>query len=150
MLKYLIILILLALLCLLLWGWGGYSYTIYSSAQTGEEGIVLFLEQSAVSPAPEEGITLGIREITAYTPSPEETDDSPCITASGLDICQTRLSVVATNELPFGRKVEIAGQEYLVADRMSKKYPNRYDLLMYSKEEALNFGKQNLEVKLLK
>src|SRR5882724_9437368 len=42
--------------------------------------------------------------VTAYTSVPEETDDTPFITAMGT---KTRDGIVATNMLPFGTKVKI-------------------------------------------
>jgi 3D (Asp-Asp-Asp) domain-containing protein len=88
-----------------------------------------------------------IRTITAYTPSPDETDETPCITASGVNICdgtvkQSGLRVIATNELPLWSKVEIDGVVYTVLDRMNERYFYRYDILVSSKDEAKKWGVQ--------
>ena len=103
---------------------------------------------SKIVPQP---VVLGKRIITAYTASPEETDNTPCEGAlAGINFCETKLAIVATNELPFGTRIEIDGKEYLVADRMNRRYQYRYDILMSSKVEALQFGKQIKEVKIIK
>ena len=46
--------------------------------------------------------------LTAYTSDPAQTDDTPCITASGLDVCaRNEENVVAANFLPMGTRVRI-------------------------------------------
>ena len=75
---------------------------------------------------------------TCYTASPDETDDSPFITANGTDLRKTKDNVIAANWLPFGTKVEIDGKEYVVHDRMNKRYSKyRVDILVGSKKEAM-------------
>lgn len=86
-----------------------------------------------------ENSLLGWRVITAYSSCPEETDDTPFITASGQEV---RKGIIATNELPIGTLVEIDGEIYEVQDRMNARYDYRIDIWMPSKEEALAFGKQ--------
>lgn len=95
-------------------------------------------------------IPLGSREITAFNTLPEQTDDTPCISASNMDICQTDKLIAASNEFDFGDKLLIDGQVYEIQDRMSLKYQTRIDLLMKSKSSALSFGKQVKEVYILK
>ena len=79
--------------------------------------------------------------ITAYSSSPEETDDTPFITASGKYVHQ---GVVAANFLPFGTKIklpEIFGDRvFTVEDRMHENYNDRVDIWFSSKEEAIKFG----------
>lgn len=90
---------------------------------------------------------LGWRIITAYSSCPEETDDTPFITASGQRV---RDGIIATNELPIGTKVIIEGLgEFEVQDRTNKRYDYRVDIWMSSKEEALNFGRQLKEIYIL-
>jgi len=86
---------------------------------------------------------LGYRIITAYSSCPEETDDTPFITASN--------QRVRKGELPFGTKVVIEGLgEFEVQDRTNSRYGYRIDVWMSSKEEALNFGRQTREIYVLK
>jgi len=85
--------------------------------------------------------------IYAYSSEIEQTDDSPFITASGKRV---RHGIIASNCLPFGSKVLVNGKEYVVEDRMNKKYSCEYfDIWMPTREEALNWGKQIKEVKIL-
>ena len=87
---------------------------------------------------------------TAYTPRPEETDETPYLTAAGT---RTREGVVAANWLPFGTKVKIDGKIYTVEDRMNSRYtaafPARIDIVFTSLEKARKFGKQKIEIEIL-
>ena len=79
--------------------------------------------------------------ITAYTSTPEETDDSPFITASGKRV---RDGIVATNVLPFGTKVKIpelfGDKIFIVEDRMHKRKVHFMDVWMPTKAGAIQFG----------
>ena len=91
--------------------------------------------------------------VTAYSSSPDETDDTPCIAASGYDLCKhDRENVVACNFLPFGTKVRFpeldADRTYTVVDRMHERFNSRMDIWMKSKEAAKNFGKKYLTVEI--
>ena len=90
------------------------------------------------------------RYITAYSAEVAQTDSTPCIAASGINVCESDLPIIATNELPFWTKVEIGGKMYVVLDRMSNKYPHRYDILFGTKKEAIDFGIQLLPVRVIK
>lgn len=61
--------------------------------------------------------------VTTYTSRPEETDDTPNITASGT---RTRPGVAASNVLPFGTKFKIPAlfgdQIFTIEDRMNSRY----------------------------
>jgi len=88
--------------------------------------------------------------LTAYTPRPEETDDTPYITASGELV---REGIVACPiYLPFGTLIEIDGEIYECQDRMNPRfwYQNRFDILMFDLEKAREFGKKVVEVKIIK
>lgn len=79
--------------------------------------------------------------ITGYSSTPEETDDTPFITASGAGV---RPGIVAANFLPFGAKVRIpelfGNRVFVVEDRMHPKNDGKIDIWFSSKKEALNFG----------
>lgn len=82
--------------------------------------------------------------VTAYSSTPEETDDTPFITAAGTDV---RDGIVANNLLPFGTKVrmpDIYGDKvFVVEDRMNTRKGNYHvDVWLPSKTEAINFGAQ--------
>ena len=87
---------------------------------------------------------------TAYTPRPEETDETPYLTPAGT---KTREGVIAANWLPFGTKVKIDGKIYTVEDRMNSRYtasfPARIDIVFNSLEKAKKFGKQKIEIEIM-
>ena len=88
--------------------------------------------------------------ITAYSSTPDETDDTPFITASGT---QVRDGIVATNLLPFGTKIKIpalfGNKVFTVEDRMHARKRNVVDVWMSSKEHALQFGSSYTEIAVL-
>lgn len=91
---------------------------------------------------------IGRHTITAYTLTIEQTDDTPCISASGLDVCKTdKLICACPREYEFRTKFLIDGQVYHCEDRLSEKYDYRFDILMNDYDEALEWGKQILLVK---
>ncbi|MBI3588864.1 MAG: 3D domain-containing protein [Candidatus Liptonbacteria bacterium] len=79
--------------------------------------------------------------VTAYSSTPEETDDTPFTTASGMKV---RDGIVATNLLPFGTKVQIpeffGDKVFTVEDRMHQRKTNNIDVWMPSKDQAKRFG----------
>ncbi len=88
--------------------------------------------------------------VTAYSSCPNETDDTPLITASGSYV---RPGVLAANFLPFGTRVrlpEIFGNRvFVVEDRLHEKHNDRVDVWFSSKEEALKFGYKISELEIL-
>ena len=80
------------------------------------------------------------RTITAYSSTPDQTDDTPFITASNQRV---RWGIVACNDLPFGTKVEIDGLGmFEVQDRMNSRHDNEMDIWFPDRVSALEFGKQ--------
>lgn len=80
--------------------------------------------------------------VTAYSSTPEETDETPFITAAGT---WTRDGIVANNMYSFGTKIklpEIYGDKiFVVEDRMhSRKGSYHIDIWFPTKESALAFG----------
>lgn len=51
--------------------------------------------------------------------------------------------------IPFGTRIIIAGTIYTCEDRMSRKYPERFDIWMPSTVQALQWGKRTEEVEIL-
>ncbi len=83
--------------------------------------------------------------ITAYNSEAGQTDDSPCITANGYDVCANEVEdTIAANFLKFNTKVKIpelfGDRIFVVRDRMNKKHPNRVDVWMVKKSDAIQFG----------
>lgn len=88
--------------------------------------------------------------VTAYSSTPDQTDSSPFITASGTEV---RDGVVAANWLPIGayiRLPEIYGEKILVVeDRMHPKNARKLDVWMPTREAAKQFGVKRLLVEIL-
>lgn len=91
-----------------------------------------------------------IVSVSAYSSTPEETDDSPFITALGTTV---RDGIVATNFLPFGTKIRIPSifgdKVFVVEDRMSTRFNNHLDIWMPSKSLALQFGRTNASIEII-
>ncbi|MDD5146349.1 MAG: 3D domain-containing protein [Candidatus Pacebacteria bacterium] len=88
---------------------------------------------------------------TAYSPSVDETDDTPFLTASGNVV---RDGIIANNSLPFGTKVRFPElfphKIFVVEDRMHWRLgANNVDLFFFSKQDALNFGARYTEMEIL-
>lgn len=91
---------------------------------------------------------------TAYTSAEEETDNTPCITANGYDLCENnRENVIAANFLKFNTKVRIpdlyGDQIFTVQDRMNARYDKRIDLWKLSKSRAYAFGKRLVKIEVV-
>lgn len=88
--------------------------------------------------------------ITAYSSTPEETDSSPFITASG---ARVRDGIIAANFLKIGTKVQIPSlygdKVFVVEDRMARKNSHKVDIWMPSKSQALQFGVKKAEIVVL-
>ena len=80
-------------------------------------------------------------EITAYSSTVSQTDDSPFIAASGKHVYD---GMVAANFLPFGTKIKIpelfGDKIFVVDDRMNKRYQNRVDIWHAETGAAIKFG----------
>ena len=81
--------------------------------------------------------------ITAYNLIPEQTDDTPCISASGHNICGKRHVVACPRSVELGTWIIIDGVWYQCLDRLAVKYDNRFDV-SFDKDVkgALAFGRQ--------
>lgn len=93
--------------------------------------------------------------MTAYNSEPGQTDDSPCITANGFNVCKHGIEdTIAANFLPLGTKVKIpdlyGDRIFVVRDRMNKKHPNRVDVWMLDRQDALQFGVKVAKIQVLK
>ena len=80
--------------------------------------------------------------ITAYTSDPAETDDSPNYSADGKFVYSGLIA--CPRVYPFGTKIIIAGERHHCGDRTALKYNGRIDVWMASKEEAINWGRQEM------
>ena len=91
--------------------------------------------------------------ITAYSPHENQTDSTPFLTASQRHVREGYIALSRDLEsefgLKFGDSVHVNGVEYEFQDRMHKRWTKRVDIFMWTKKEALEFGKQQgfMEVK---
>ena len=97
-----------------------------------------------------------IRVVTAYNVGdPRQTDDTPCISANGENICRALAEGemrCAANFVPLGSRLHVDKIGVcLVTDRMNRRYRNRVDIAMQKDEyrKARRFGRQKLQVKIL-
>ena len=79
---------------------------------------------------------------TAYSSTPDQTDDSPFITASGKWVYD---GVIASNFLPFGTKVRFPelfrDKIFTVDDKMHERFADtRVDIWFSDRESAKEFG----------
>jgi 3D (Asp-Asp-Asp) domain-containing protein len=88
--------------------------------------------------------------VTAYSSTPDQTDNTPFITAMGSTV---RDGIVACNFLKFGTKIrlpEIYGDKiFVVEDRMAIYNSHKVDVWMETRAEALQFGVKHLTVEIL-
>ena len=98
------------------------------------------------------GIVPDIVTVTTYTPSIEETDSTPLITASGFKITNPkkhRIIAVSRDlkkKYKFGQKIRIVGAgkysgTYKVQDVMNKRYKNRIDILIGANDKQTKLRK---------
>jgi len=89
--------------------------------------------------------------ITAYSSTPEETDETPFITASGKSVSD---GIIANNMLPLGTKIRIpslyGSKVFVVEDRMNRRKSDYHiDIWMASKPLAVNFGVKTADIEVL-
>lgn len=93
-------------------------------------------------------------EVTAYTANAESTGKSPGhpaygITASGKRV-EDGVTIACPKELPFNTRVEIEGVgERICEDRGGAIKGKRIDLYIARLDDALEFGRQELRVRIL-
>jgi len=98
-----------------------------------------------------------IVEMSAYTSRVAETDNSPCISADGTNICEYDGCVVASNDYAFGTVIDVEGFGLCeVRDRMNSRYAfektGKYNMDVYMKydlEKALKFGRKNVKITII-
>jgi hypothetical protein len=67
-------------------------------------------------------------KITGYNTTKEQTDSTPCISASGENICGRKDVIACPRKYPFGSVFEIKGEKYVCEDRLAEKYDHRIDI----------------------
>ena len=88
--------------------------------------------------------------VSAYNSEVGQTDDTPFITAFNTHV---RDGIVATNFLPKGTVIRFPDysedKEFVVEDRMNKRYYYQMDIWMEHRVDAVNFGSQFLKMEIL-
>lgn len=117
------------------------------------ETIIKESEEGNMFPKVIDGIPLPDKKvravITAYTSTPDQTDDSPFYGATGKHVYD---GMIAANWLPFGTKIKIPSvygdKIFTVDDRMNSRYGyGRLDVwLDTTKTDARKFGVKRVEV----
>lgn len=92
--------------------------------------------------------------MTAYNSEKGQTDNDPCTTANGFNVCKHGIEdTVAANFLPFGTKIQIpelfGDKVFVVRDRMNRRYSNRVDVWFLEREDALRFGVRKAKIVVL-
>lgn len=118
--------------------------SMVKESQMGAEAAKLAKPVVASSTEPKV-VRTSVHTITAYNSEAGQTDDSPCITANGYNVCKSGVEdTIAANFLKFGTKVKIpelfGDRVFVVRDRMNKKHPNRVDVWFVEKQDAIQFG----------
>ena len=87
-----------------------------------------------------------IMETTAYNATVEQCGKADGITASGTYVTEGR--TVACNDFPFGTKLLIGENVYVVEDRCG--YDNVVDIYFDDHHDAMNWGRKTMEVTVVK
>jgi len=88
---------------------------------------------------------------TAYSSTPEQTDDTPFTTASGKSV---KDGIIANNMLPFGTKIRIpdlyGDKVFVVEDRMNKRKSKYHvDIWMPDLHSAVDFGVKKVDIEII-
>lgn len=92
--------------------------------------------------------------VTAYNSLENQTDDTPCIPASGYNLCEANTeNAVAANFLPLGAKIKIPAlfgdRIFTVHDRTARKYGDRVDVWRKNYADAIAQGIRRVEIVVL-
>ncbi|MHB8903558.1 MAG: hypothetical protein ACYC40_00410 [Patescibacteria group bacterium] len=92
--------------------------------------------------------------ITAYNSEVSQTDDDPCTTANGYNLCKNnKEDSIAANFLKFGTKVRIpelfGDKVFVVRDRMNARHATRVDVWMKNHSDAMKFGVKVAKIEVL-
>jgi hypothetical protein len=66
--------------------------------------------------------------VTGFNTVPAQTDSTPCIAASGANICGRHDAVACPQGIKLGTVVEIRGETYVCEDRTARKFNGRFDI----------------------
>ncbi len=124
-------------------------FIVHTSKVAGNEVVAIqnqFLETSVASWQTPNYRTIEIvATVTAYSSTPEETDDTPFLTASG-EIVDAQ-TIACPKDIPFGSVVETSWGQYTCDDRMHERNEGKFDIWMETKIEAIEFGIRIVPIK---
>ncbi len=118
----------------------GIAVLILAATREAESSIYISPESAVIEPElilppeePEKPVganfkMLGTFLVTGYNTVQAQTDSSPCIAASGENICGRRDVVACPRSLPFGTEIRIEGSTYICLDRLAIRFDNRFDI----------------------
>ncbi|OGN00678.1 MAG: hypothetical protein A3B91_04990 [Candidatus Yanofskybacteria bacterium RIFCSPHIGHO2_02_FULL_41_29] len=96
---------------------------------------------------------------TGYSSTPDQTDDTPCHTATNYNVCTGTKNVIAANfyingkRVPFGTLVRIPEifreKIFVVEDRMNARYTNNIDVWFPERSLAKAFGSQKVTIEIV-
>lgn len=86
--------------------------------------LVEVVKAETVEPA----YTVRKARVTGYNTVKAQTDQTPCISATGDDICGRNDVVACPRNIKLGTKVEIDGKTYFCLDRTALKFNGRFDI----------------------
>src|SRR5205807_1807846 len=66
--------------------------------------------------------------VTGNNTVADPTDSTPCVAASGANICGRRDAVACPRRISLGTVIEIRGTTYVCEDRLAKKFDHRFDI----------------------
>ena len=145
------------------------SLALPQTAEAKSTGLMAFLTSltspvyAAEDPAfPESGDRHPVKTVkvvvTAYNSLPGQTDNTPCITANGFDLCRQYAeagfgNTIAANGIPMGTQVrfpELFGDKvFVVRDRMNARYGyGRVDVWLPELADAKAFGVKRVKMEL--
>ncbi len=121
------------------------SSTIIATSSPTQSVTATSSTPSIASSTPVKVIRTSSHVITAYNSEVSQTDDDPCTTANGYNLCKNnKEDSIAANFLKFGTKVRIpelfGDKVFVVRDRMNVKHANRIDVWMKDHGDAMKFG----------
>ena len=95
-------------------------------------------------------VTSYIVMASAYSSTPDQTDDTPFITAWGTNV---RDGIIAANFLPFGTLIKIpelyGDKTFVVEDRMNRRYTYKIDIWFPERSQAMEFGNKKVKIEVV-
>lgn len=128
---------------------GGFLYDFFIKEVQAEveNALLLKADNCELNIEPKQVLTA---RATAYSSSPAQTDSTPCVTATGYDVCLNYAlygadNTIASNFLPIHSVIKIpelyGDKLFVVRDRMNRRYGHSYiDIWMPTYSKARRLG----------